>query len=162
MLGLAILIGVASGAFAQTSTKLPEMTFTLEPPAGWEVQVQVTLLEPAPFPLPNPPPRANVVIRRTAAMSSTPRAACEQFLQEARSSIPEIQAEEIVPFMFQDRGAGVAVQVSFPAKPNLRLVQLHAFRIDDKIQTQLVATVGEFEKPERRKAVQDLLRKFRP
>ncbi len=140
--------------------------FTLEPPAGWEVRLQVTLVEPessqAPNPMFGPPPRANVVVSRLPATSPTPRAACEEFLQKTRKSVSQLKVEEIVPFTFQDRVEGVAVQISFAATPQIQLVQFHAFRVDNRIQTQLVATLAESDSADRRKAMQDLLKKFRP
>jgi len=36
------------------------------------------------------------------------------------------------------------------------------FRIDDRILTQLVATLAETDGEDRRKALQDLVKKFRP
>lgn len=168
VLGIAPLVSFVPGTVAQTakqdSTKLSDMMFTLEPPAGWEVRLQVTLIEPASIhnPISGPPPRANVVISRLPATSATARAACEDFLQNTTNSLAQAKVEEIVPFTFQDRVEGVAVQISFAATPQIRLVQVHAFRIDGNVQTQLVATLSESDSANRRKAMENMLKKFQP
>jgi hypothetical protein len=145
---------------------LSDLMFALQPPADWEIRLQVTLIEPAAKPDPalpaaleqTAPPRANIVVSRHAARQS-PREACEDFLKQTAMAIPQIEIGEIQAFTFKDGVEGVSVEISFPATPQVRLAQLHAFRIDRGLLAQIV---GTSDRKERLGELLELIESFRP
>ena len=119
---------------------------------GWERRLQETFIAPPKIDedseLPatgdssSPPPRANIVVSRSpVASEKTVREACEAFLKQTAAVIPSLQVKsEPEPFAFRDKVDGMAVLVEFVPMPGVTLQQLHLFRIDAQVLTQLVAT----------------------
>jgi hypothetical protein len=147
---------------------LSDLLFTLDPPRDWEVRLQVTLIEPA-APLQDlpvdmiqqAPPRANVVVSRVPATSPTTKVACQEFLEQTAKTVPHLKISAIEDFVFADGAEGSSVEINFPATPQVRLFQLHAFRIDAGVLTQLVATWAERQSKERRDTLVEFLKTFR-
>lgn len=138
---------------------------------NWEVRLQVTYLaptEPADPSLPIdidliPPPRTNIVVSRVSTQQTDPAVECRNFIQQTATAVPGL--EEIgspSPLDFNDGVKGVVTQVSFPASDRIKLTQLHAFRIDKGILTQLVATIDETQSAQKLDELRHTLQSFTP
>jgi hypothetical protein len=113
---------------------------------GWEVRVQVTFIAPlkqvpnVPGLSPEPSPRSNLVVSIWQRAETAEKSA-EAFLTNFMSSGIEIEImEAIAPVAFSDGRQGVKFVVEFPVTPDTRLAQMHLFRDDDDILTQIVVT----------------------
>lgn len=125
---------------------------------GWDKRVQVTWIAPAaPIPdaddTPNvvllPPPRSNLVLSTTRASQDTASAALEEFLRTTRDQIPNVTVveQDRVP-TFGDGVTGAEVVIEFWVTPDVVLRQVHLFRVDDGVVTQIVATVDASDSAE--------------
>jgi hypothetical protein len=150
---------------------IAELLFDLPSIDGWETRLQVTYIappEPADPNLPvqipqEPAPRSNIVISRVLATESDAAAACRTFLSQTASAISDLDLVTApTDVTFDDGGQGVIVQVGFSAAAGVRLRQLHAFRIDGTILTQLVATADEAGDPQKRDELREMLLRFTP
>jgi len=149
--------------------KLSDLLFSWEPPPDWETRVQVTFVAPPVHEHGLPAtqeqvsaPRRNVVISRVPTELPSALKACEEFLDQTTKAVPQFESKEIDrKFPFDDDVVGVSVEVTFPATPQVRLIQLHGFRIDNGILTQLVATFAESEEVHRQEELKARVKKFR-
>jgi hypothetical protein len=152
---------------------IADLLFQMPAVPGWEERLQVTFLAPAEPSDPNMPvavaadqasrTRANIVVSRTPTEATDPNAECEKFIAQTAKLVPGLElVGDITPFDFDDRVPGVITAVSFPATQQVRLTQLHAFRIDDGVLTQLVATVDEVEGEQKREGMRRMLLSFSP
>ena len=148
---------------------LKDLIFTLTPPADWEMRLQVTIIAPAapvldlPAMTQTPSPRANVVVSRMRATTESVLQACREFLSQTASAVPGLQQQEIdETFTFNDGTKGVAVEVSFSATPQVKLAQVHAFRLDRGVLAQLVGTWAIPDSEGQRRMLLDLIKKFTP
>jgi len=146
-----------------------DLSFLLPAAQDWEARLQVTYLAPAGPSDPNlpadlqevPPPRLNIVVSRTPTQQTDPRVECRKFIAQTAKAVPGL--EEVGspgPLNFDDGATGVIATISFPATQQIRLTQLHAFRIDDGILTQLVATASESEAARKHEELRKSLQGF--
>ena len=128
--------------------------FELPGVAGWEVRLQATFiapLTPSDAGLPStfdevPSPRANLVVSRVETAEADAMAAYRTFLDTTAGLVPGLEVvSDVVPFAFDDGASGVAAVVSFPATEQISLMQLHVFRLDARLLTQIVATIDAVE-----------------
>jgi len=121
----------------------------------WETRVQVTFIEP-PRPVdsglaiegekPSALPRRNVVISRIRREASVAEAdnAARRFVEDVALGVPGLEiVEQIRPATFQDCRLGARVTVAFSPVPGVLLRQIHFFRLDDEVLTQLTLTFAE-------------------
>jgi hypothetical protein len=125
---------------------------------GWELRTQHTLLEPQESDneggledfggdgRPPGAPRGNLVISRQVVSEgdAEPKAQLREFLDQSAQAIPNLQilrGPETLHFVDGEQGDAVVIQ--FSATPGIDLIQLHCFRLDSDVVTQIVATVGE-------------------
>lgn len=127
-----------------------DLLFQLPAVQGWETRLQATFIAPAEPPDADllleqiPPPRANIVVSRTPTEASEPLGECNKFISLTAQSVPGLEVvDEPAAAVFGDRVSGVITTVRFPATEQVTLRQLHAFRIDGGVLTQLVATVDD-------------------
>lgn len=148
-----------------------EFLFELPSTDAWETRLQVTYLSPVEPSDPNlpvevdskPPPRANIVVSRLLATETDPGMECRKFLSQTIKSVPNVEiVSDITPLNFNDGVLGAVTEISFPATPEVRLTQFHAFRIDDGLLTQLVATLAEVEAPQNGDELRRRLLSFAP
>jgi hypothetical protein len=146
-----------------------DLLFNISLPAGWESRLQITYIEPLPPKnqnLPNvleelPPPRLNVVVSRVPTEETDSSSACEEFLTQTAKAVPGLELmEEPGALMFDDGVEGILTRVRFAASPQVLLVQLHAFRIDDGLLSQLVATVADTEAAQREEELRAIIATF--
>jgi hypothetical protein len=127
----------------------------------WELRTQHTLLEPQEPEKAGsledfggdgrPPgaPRGNLVISRQVASGgdTDPEAQLREFLEQSAQAIPNLQIlTDPETLRFADEKEGHAVLIQFAATPGIDLIQLHCFRLDNGIVTQIVATVGKYQR----------------
>jgi hypothetical protein len=145
------------------------LLFDMSLPPDWESRLQMTYIEPLPPNAQNlpivqkeePPPRLNVVVSRVPTEETVPSAACEKFLTQTAMIVPGLELlEDPGAFMFDDGVEGVLTSVRFAASSQLWLLQLHAFRIDDGLLSQLVATVADTDAAQREEELRALLATF--
>ncbi len=127
--------------------RLPE----IEGRPGWEARWQLTLIEPIddlPEYMagsePASKPRLNLVLSRAPTKADDALTAAQQFLEQTASVVPGL--EIVTPpeaEIFNDGEPGAKVTVSFLATPDVRLRQVHLFRIDDGLLTQAVITIDD-------------------
>ena len=153
---------------------ITDLLFELPDVQGWESRLQVTFLAPPEPPDPNlpvdvaagqaPRPRANFVISRVPTAATDPRTECEKFIEQTAKSVPGLEhvGDKISPFDFDDNIPGVITTVRFSATEQVRLMQLHAFRIDDRVLTQLVATIDEVQGKQKLEEMRQMLLSFSP
>lgn len=118
---------------------------------NWESRWQVTLIEPLERQpteeevAVDPGPRTNIVISRVSASADSADAAATAFLQQTQPLVPGLVIEkQPVEMTFSDNVAGSELTIRFPATPTVTLVQLHLFRHDDGVMTQIVITTDTF------------------
>ena len=131
-----------------------ELMFELPGVGGWEVRVQATFIAPLAPPDATLPttggqvaePRANVVVSRAATAEPDAMSAYRTFVGTTAAMVPGLEVvSEPAPFPFGDAIVGIAAVVSFPATEHIALMQLHVFRLDDGLLTQIVATMDAAE-----------------
>lgn len=146
-----------------------DLLFQLPAAQDWEARLQVTYLAPAEPSDPNlpadleevPPPRVNIVVSRTSTQQTDPRVECRNFIAQIAKSVPGLEeVGSAGSLAFDDGATGVIAVLSFPATQHIRLTQLHAFRIDDGILTQLVATAAETQAVQKREELRRMLQSF--
>jgi hypothetical protein len=130
---------------------MPRFSFgALLVPDEWNVQLQIELQEPgraiaagAPTVQPTKSaPSANIVVRRAEGSSSVETCA-RALVDELRTSTASLRAQSPADVTFEDGARGVAVDVTFEARPALTIAQRHVFRVDAGVVTHLCATVPD-------------------
>jgi len=137
---------------------------------GWELRWQLTMIEPAATveTIPGvdqlPPPRTNIVLSRTQTEASNPEAAMRHFLDQTKPIVPGLHVPEdaIRPVTFSDGASGFRTEIEFPAAQEIRLWQLHLFRIDAGVTTQIVLTCDTVRDRKEREALEILALGFVP
>jgi hypothetical protein len=115
----------------------PEEFVEEEIMTSWRVPYTPGLKDPRLL-QPQLPVRPNLIVHRRKVdrgqdVSDVAAEVCNQLLNSIEG-ISEIATSEIV---FQDGVIGLLLELSFPAVATLRIVQLHALRIDDDVLTSL-------------------------
>lgn len=151
--------------------KLPALLFSLPAVQGWDTRLQGVFLappDPAPSGLPVdveevPPFRLRIIVNRWEAAGTD---ATAQYV-DVRTTLLRNQrgVEELVepkPLRFGDGVVGVVATIGLGTSQQMRLVELHAFRTDGGVVTQLVATAAEDEVRRRQDELVRLFQEFVP
>lgn len=139
-------------------------------PQGWSSRVQAVWIEPENTRLAAPlarsevkaAPRANIALAREPAKHPSAAAARDAFLVETGKTIPMLRRLSDCDVAFEDGTAGVGVTIAFPATPQITVLQLHYFRLDGEVMTQLVATISEQRGAELETKIAPIMRTYSP
>lgn len=132
-------------------------------PAGWEVRPQFTLYEPPPVTEVAEgaaPPRANLVVSQIAASFEDVESAVEAVFEELAQAMPGLERGETSEIVFADGVGGYYVDVAFFVRPEQRIIQRHAVRLDADTLTHFVLSV-DVSQQERLAALDQVLRSYR-
>lgn len=144
------------------------LSFRLPGTEDWEVRLQATFLRPL---VPAHPSlmglqqvksaQANIVVNRTSTESEDPEVERGKFMAQVVKAVPNLEVHsDAEEFTFTDKRKGVITTLSFPATAEIKLIQLHAFRIDDGVLTQIVVTVDEASSQDERDALLKIIESF--
>jgi type III secretory pathway component EscV/Tfp pilus assembly protein PilF len=149
-------------SFDKPSLPLDELRYKLEGMGDWDHRSQHTYIEPSFWNYRNSEesiPRANIVVSREPALHDTVDAAIDSFLSQTGQAVSAMEiCDAPASFEFEDHVKGMSCSIRFPVTETTTLRQIHAFRLDDGIRTQLVATMSEDQFPNIKDKMLELLR----
>jgi flagellar biosynthesis component FlhA/Tfp pilus assembly protein PilF len=138
-------------SFDKPSLALDELQYKLEGMGDWDHRSQHTYIEPSFWNYRNSEesiPRANIVVGREPTLHDTVDAAIDSFLSQTGQAVSAMEiCDAPASFEFEDHVKGMSCSIRFPVTETTTLRQIHAFRLDDGIRTQLVATMSEDQFP---------------
>jgi hypothetical protein len=134
-------------SFDKPSLALDDLQYELGGTEDWEHRSQHTYIEPNFWNYrtsEGPNPRANIIVSRELNPSDTVDEAIDNFLSRTKRAVPAMEVcDDSASLEFDDHVKGMCCSIRFPATETVTLRQIHAFRLDGDILTQIVATASE-------------------